>query len=170
MRPIIVGIDPGLWKTAVVALDTGVTPWAVIHRATCTTMRKKPDTERRLFILKFLEQTLVDARAKDPTRRFVGAIESYEFQGRKRSANKNTIRVGVTAGSLIGVCSVLLDDYIELTRNEVLQGLGVPGGEKNLVRARVQFLLGARAGKNNHEDDAAAVALVGGKILGEMWR
>lgn len=170
MRPIIVGIDPGLWKTAIVALDAGVTPWAVIHRATCTTLRRKPDAERRAYILKFVEKALVDARSKDPGRRFIGAIESYEFQGRQRSGNANTIRVGVTAGSLIGVCSVLLDDVIELTRNEVLAGLGVPGGEKKQVQARVRFLLGARAGTNVHEDDAAAVALVGGKILGEMWR
>ena len=152
---MIVGIDPGLQSTAIVALDGD----RVHYAANIKTPATDTDEMRCSYIADHVSLAL----EKVPETKSVW-VEDYEYQG-KRTEGPNAIRlsrlVGYVAQSARGIvaCSYLV------TRNTWGRRLGIRSDDG--LKQRLSQLTGL-ALKNAHLRDAAAVALYGQSMTRQM--
>jgi Holliday junction resolvasome RuvABC endonuclease subunit len=149
----VVGIDIGLRKTGIVALDWDLNGARVERHETIRTVKGTDDR----WTIDFICKKILSIRDGILCQRsIVWALEAYVYQG-EESHNYGSFRVSRLLGHVERCLSE--DRVISMRRIDVLHVLDLTGKTpKSVVKERVHSLLGSKL-PNEHERDAAAVAL-----------
>ncbi len=146
---IILGIDPGIADLGIAVLRVEQGKRIALDTMRLHTSPSGTDLERLSWLVGGIRSMI---GAWQP----VGAIgvESYCWQGAKRSANENAFRLSWAVGFLSG--ALMTETLFEVTRNEALRAVGcrTEQGASRLMRA----MHPSAAKASQHELDALMVA------------